>query len=160
MDDTQISPWYFNEMPFTEEMINGYYGFVYCITNLINGKRYIGRKYFYTNRKRKGKRRRVRESSDWKNYWGSSKFFQSEVEKYGKENFKREILSLHKTKGDTNYFENYILFNFNVLESRDSKNERKYYNDNIMSRYFYKNIEKMAESRVLSNFLKKTINKS
>ncbi len=129
-------------------MIGDYYGFVYCITNKVNGKMYIGRKYFYKSRKKVGKRRVFLES-DWKEYWSSSKLVHEEIEKYGKENFVREILSLHITKGDTNYFENYMLFRNNVLEA--TKNgERLFYNDNIMNRYYARSMTRVSSLRIIN----------
>ena len=37
--------------PFLSEDIGEHYGFVYCITNVLTGRRYIGRKYFWSLRK-------------------------------------------------------------------------------------------------------------
>ena len=36
---------------FLSEDIGEHYGFVYCITNVLTGRRYIGRKYFWSLRK-------------------------------------------------------------------------------------------------------------
>ena len=57
---------------FLSEDIGEHYGFVYCITNVLTGRRYIGRKYFWSLRKPRGKSRRVKSESDWKKYYGSS----------------------------------------------------------------------------------------
>ena len=38
------NPWYFKGSPFLSEDINDLYGFVYRITNLQNGREYIGSK--------------------------------------------------------------------------------------------------------------------
>ena len=49
------------------------------------------------------------------------------------------ILSLHKTPGKTNYEETRQLFIHGVLtESLDTGGPAKYYNSNILSRYFRK----------------------
>ena len=42
------NPWIFEERTFLSEDINDLYGFVYCITNKSTGKKYIGRKYFWS----------------------------------------------------------------------------------------------------------------
>lgn len=147
-----INPWYFNDKPFTSDQIGEYYGFVYLITNLNTGRLYAGRKYLYKSMKKKGKRRIFTES-DWKEYWSSSKELQADVAILGHECFRREILSLHKTKGDTNYWETKELFTRNVLEAVNENNERKYYNANIMSRYFY-NV-KNIKTRLLSEHYNK-----
>ena len=73
--DIQIdyeNPWIYNGKPFLSEDIGEHYGFVYCITNVLTGRRYIGRKYFWSLRKPRGKSRRVKSESDWKKYYGSS----------------------------------------------------------------------------------------
>ena len=40
------NPWTYLELPFDSESIGDNFGFVYKITNLLNGRQYIGRKYF------------------------------------------------------------------------------------------------------------------
>ena len=52
--------------------------------------------------------------------------------------FKREILSLHKTKGKTNFAETEALFKNNVLTEAMEDGTPKYYNSNIMNRYYRK----------------------
>lgn len=130
--------WLYNNNPFESDHICGNYGYVYCITNTLTGKKYIGRKYFWSVTKQKGKTRRVKKESDWKNYYGSCKLLLEEMSKQGKNSYKREILSLHLTKGQVNYNEIKLQFKLDVLEALDENNKRMYYNDNIMSRYFSK----------------------
>lgn len=114
---TYDNPWTFDGIEFTDKDIGDSIGFVYVITNLITNKKYIGRKYFYFTRKQKrSDTRRKSKSSDWKTYYSSSDDVLAEVEKYGTKNFQREILSLHKTKGDTNVSEVKEQFSRNVLE--------------------------------------------
>lgn len=114
----------------------GYYGFVYLITNTINGKKYVGRKYFTKagTRQVKGKKKKTRKESDWLDYYGSSPRLLEDIEKYGKENFTREILRLCKTRGECNYWEVKLQFEYKVLESED------YYNDNIAVKFTRRNI--------------------
>ena len=64
------NPWLYEGKPFTSDDINDLFGFVYCITNLKNGREYIGRKYFWQFRTPKGKKRKVKSESDWKKYYG------------------------------------------------------------------------------------------
>ena len=56
---------------------------------------YIGRKYFGTTRrvKVKGKKRRkvIRKDSNWRDYTGSSKILNSDIEKLGKKNCNSDI---------------------------------------------------------------------
>ena len=124
------NPWLFNGQPFNTEDMNNHAGFVYCIYG--PERSYIGRKYFWSIRKKprakKGKKR-IRKESDWKTYYGSSTPLQEDIKLLGTHLFKREIISLHKTRGDVNYAETKIQFVLNVLESD------KYYNDNILIKY-------------------------
>ena len=127
------NPWLFNGHPFLSKDIDDYFGFVYCITNLCSGKRYIGRKYFWQHRKPRGKSRRVKSESDWKKYYGSSDELNAERREIGNAAFKREILSVHRTKGRVNYEETRQLFVNNVLSEQNN-----YYNSNILGRYYKK----------------------
>ena len=130
------NPWLYDGKIFESEDINDYFGFCYILTDLENDKQYIGRKYFYSIRKKKGIRKRVRSESDWKSYYSSSKKIQQIVQESGPNRFKREILSLYIKKGQVNYNETKLLFNHNVLEAVNHRGEKLYYNDNIMNRYF------------------------
>ena len=40
------NPWIYKGRAFLSEDIGNNYGFVYKITNILNGREYIGRKYF------------------------------------------------------------------------------------------------------------------
>ena len=127
------NPWVYKNTTFTSDDIGDFFGFVYRITNLQSGKQYIGRKYFYQFRKPRGKSRKVKSESDWKKYYGSSDELNTDRKTLGNECFKREIISLHTTKGWVNYEETRQLFLNNVL----SENEN-YYNSNILGRYMRK----------------------
>ena len=142
--DTTIdydNPWYYQGTAFTSADIGEFFGYVYCITNLQSGKKYIGRKYFTQRRKpRSGKgKRRVTSESDWKSYYGSSDALKADVKTLGKSNFKREIISLHKTLGKVNYEETKQLFLNNVLMEALDDGSPAYYNSNILGRYMKKN---------------------
>ena len=133
--------WMYQGEVFEESMVGENYGFVYVITNKLNGKKYIGRKYFWSRRtlaplKGKKRKRIAIYSSNWQDYWSSSKILAAEIEKHGKENFTREILSLHPDKRETNYAEIAEQVICNILEARDEEGERIYYNENILSRYY------------------------
>lgn len=111
--------WLYNGIVFTPEDATGYYGFVYVIRNNITGRSYIGRKYFSkaATKTVKGKRKKIRKSSDWENYWSSSEEVKKEVEKYGKENFTRTILHLCKTRASCSYMETHEIFKNHALLS-------------------------------------------
>ena len=111
-----MSEWYYKGQPFTEP--GDYYGFVYVITNLTNDRKYIGKKFFWS-RKRKQvnkKRKSYIIESDWRNYWSSSEELKKDIEVLGTVNFSREILHLCPNKGTTNYLEAKEQFNRSVLE--------------------------------------------
>ena len=132
------NPWQYNGVAFTGEDIRDYFGFVYLITNIQNGRKYIGRKYFWSFRTPIGKKRKVKIESDWKKYYGSCPELKEDVKKYGKETFSREILSIHKTKGLCNYEETKQLFLNNVLSESLDNGMPAYYNSNILGRYMRK----------------------
>ena len=141
MTDKQVdyeNPWIYKGTPFTSDDIGDYYGFVYRITNTINGKSYIGRKYFVQKRKPKGGKRKVTSESDWKRYFGSSEELKQDIKRIGRSSFRREILSLHTTLGKVNYEETKQLFIHNVLMEALDDGTPKYYNSNILGRYMRK----------------------
>jgi len=101
------NPWIYNNEEFELSETSNLYGFVYCITNLLNNKKYIGRKYLTKAKTKqvKGKKKKIRVDSDWKEYWGSNKTLLEDIEKYGNNNFKREIIHLCKSRGECAYME-------------------------------------------------------
>ncbi len=119
--------WIYNNEPYLDP--GEYYGFVYIITNLLSGKQYIGKKFFWTTKRKQVNkvRKRIKVESDWKEYWSSSDEVKADVEQFGPENFKREIIYLCKNKGTVNYLEAKEQFTRSVLENRD-----KWYNSWIM----------------------------
>ena len=133
------NPWRYNGQVFDSDNIGEYFGFVYCITNKTNGRKYIGRKYLWSYRTPPGKKRRVKQESDWKKYYGSCPELKEDVKKYGKEIFNREILSLHSAKSECNYEETKQLFLNNVLKESLDDGTPAYYNSNILGRYMRKN---------------------
>ena len=130
--------WRYNERVFDSDDIGDYFGFVYLITNKSNQRQYIGRKYFWSFRKPPGKKRKVKQESDWKKYYGSCPELKEDVKKYGKETFSRVILSLHTSKGLCNYEETKQLFLNNVLSESLDNGVPAYYNSNILGRYMRK----------------------
>jgi hypothetical protein len=132
------NPWKFNGEIFESNHIEDHFGFVYHIHCEITGRSYLGRKYFWQFRTPKGKKRKVKSESDWKNYYGSCPELKEDIIKYGKEFFSREIISLHKTKGKCNFEETRQLFLNNVLTESLDSGVPAYYNSNILNRYFRK----------------------
>tara|TARA_B100001057_G_scaffold480861_1_gene554204 strand:+ start:325 stop:729 length:405 start_codon:yes stop_codon:yes gene_type:complete len=103
-------------------------GFVYMVTEKDTGKKYIGKKFFWKPKtlpvtKSRKRRVRTRVESDWRTYYGSSKEVKTLVESKGKNNYKREILRLCKTKGECSYYEAKLQFQYDVLLSDEYYNE-------------------------------------
>jgi hypothetical protein len=114
-------------------------GFVYIITNTTNNKKYIGKKLAkfskttyktvkLKNGNKKKKKIRSKIDSDWQEYYGSSPNLTEDINKLGKDNFKREILYYCKSKSECSYIEAREQFTQKVLESDE------YYNGHIQVR--------------------------
>lgn len=122
--------WYYNNKPFEpdDEFLQDFVGFVYQITERDTGKKYIGKKFFWSTRKLpplKGqKRRRTKKvQSDWQNYYGSSEELKLLVEQNGQDGYYREIIRLCRSKGDCSYYEAKAQFDNDVLFRDDYYNE-------------------------------------
>jgi hypothetical protein len=126
--------WLLDGKEFSE--VGDYVGFVYKITCLANNKAYIGKKLFnFTKTKQvKGKKKKYKVESDWRDYYGSNDLLLDHVSLFGEKKFKREILRLCISKGEMTYFEAKYQFEFCVLESE------KWYNGHIMARVHRKHL--------------------
>ncbi len=110
-----------------ESIPDEYEGFVYLITNIKTGQKYIGKKLakFKTTKpplKGKKNKRRGFKESDWKDYWGSSDRLNADVTALGPENFTREILYLCKSRAEMSYIEAKEQFDRRVLETDEYYN--------------------------------------
>jgi hypothetical protein len=115
-------------------------GFVYLITNLVTGRRYIGKKlskfskvkYKVITQKngiKKRKKIRSKVDSDWQTYWSSSPEVQADVLALGPDKFTREILYFADSKGSLSYLEAREQFARQALE-----NPTNWYNGIIQCR--------------------------
>jgi len=131
-------PWIYNNQP-VDVLPEDCVGFVYVITNTLNGRKYIGKKLAkfsktsykivkLKNGTKKKKKIKSKIDSDWQEYYGSNDKLNADVVEFGKENFTREILFFCKSKAECSYIEAREQFNCRVLESND------YYNGHIQVR--------------------------
>jgi len=126
--------WYYKGKEFNPKSLDKWFGFVYCIT-CPDGKKYIGRKYFWSFKKPKGKKRRKKVESDWRKYYGSHKELKEKVKRArDKASYHREILRLCASKAETNYYEIFYQFKLEVLHSDE------YLNDNINGKWLKRNV--------------------
>ena len=118
-----------------EDMPTDTFGFVYLVTHTPSGKKYLGKKQLIANRtlpplKGQKKKRKIQKESDWKTYYGS----QAEIKTLVKESqdmleFVREIRIFVSTKKLLGYYENKLLYAYDVLENDE------YLNNNISGKY-------------------------
>ena len=136
-----------------DKMPENTYGFIYQVTHLPTGRKYIGKKvlYFVRNvkigkrelqalkeeRKTKGiggrppAKKKVIKESDWKTYYGSQAEIKELVSKGKESDFSREILKFVDNKKHLTYYECKYLFIYEVLE-----NNEEYINDNILAKFY------------------------
>lgn len=140
-----LRPWIYKDKEFDEKLAEYFQGFVYCLTDQENSKKYIGKKNFWRLVKRqplKGqKRRRIeKKPSDWKTYTGSSVEVNELIE--NKTDFFREILYLCRSKGEMTYYEAKEQFEREVLLKPE-----EYYNAFIGLKLHRKHILKLVEEK-------------
>lgn len=80
------------------------FGYVYVITNLINNKKYVGKKKIAKNHE---------------NYFGSSRYLKEDIVKLGKHNFKKEIIEYCTDAKELELREIYYQKLWNVKKSED-----------------------------------------
>lgn len=124
--------WLYHDSPFEPIELDPkkIYGFVYLIENLVNGRKYVGKKLFFFKgfKTVKKKKKRILVESDWKTYYGSSNALQKDIDEIGKINFRRVILHLCTSKSECSYLEMYEQI------TRKAILLDEYYNDQIRVR--------------------------
>ena len=125
-------------------------GFIYMLT-FSDGKQYIGRKSFFSTRKKKfGKKQlanitdkrfktyeTVVTESDWVNYNSSNKAIKEGLKGGEVTLDSREILKLCFSDKQMTYYETQALFCYGVLEHPES-----FYNDNILGKFFKRDLSR------------------
>jgi len=117
------------------------YGFVYLIENNITNKKYIGKKFFWSSKTRqvKGKKKRYKAESDWRDYYGSNAVLAEEVKVSGADTYTRTILHLCRSKSECAYLEAREQFERNVIVSDE------YYNDWISVKVTRRHLAKVKD---------------
>lgn len=125
-----MSEWYYNDKPYepTEEELNSLVGFVYVIEEKTTGKKYIGKKGFWSSKilpvtKSRKRRKRTLVESDWRKYYGSNALLKEMVIEHGEHIYNRTILKLCASKGAMSYYEAKLQFENDVLLRDDYYNE-------------------------------------
>lgn len=146
------NPWTYQGQPVTE-LPEDCAGFVYLITNTVNGRMYIGKKlakfskttyrvHKLKNGTKKKKRVRSKVDSDWRDYYGSSPNLTADIEQQGTDQFTREILYYCQSKSECSYIEAREQFSRRVLESDE------YYNGHIQVRVHGSHILKAKKTQI------------
>lgn len=99
-------------------MISEPFAYIYLISNLIDGRIYVGKKQLSFSKKKKlskkakklpenkGKRvTRVLVDGGWETYWGSCKELTEDIKKLGQHNFTKVILQTVYNKAQASYYE-------------------------------------------------------
>jgi len=143
-----------NSIESISDFPEGIYGFIYEITHIPTGKKYIGKKVLYFERNKKlGKKelevlkeerkakgiggrvplkKKVVSESDWKTYYGSNQEIKDLIKEGKHSEFSREILTLVTSKKLLTYYECKELFIKEVLENQN------YYNGDILGKFHRK----------------------
>lgn len=116
MTELYDNPWMYKGKPVLEAP-PGVEAFVYVMTHVGSGKAYIGQKMMTMAKTRmvKGKKKKYRGESKWRDYYSSS----AEIAKMMEDGevFTREILYFCQNKGSASYYESREQFDRRVLEN-------------------------------------------
>ncbi len=146
--------WLYNNEEITDisQFPSNTFGFIYEVITP-EGKKYIGKKVLYHNQKKKltkaelaeqsGRGRKksfriIQKESDWKKYYGSNKHLKNQITKgeVTLESLGKQIIEVGFNKKHLTYLESKHLFQLEVLEKPD-----EYYNDNILGKFFTKDLD-------------------
>ena len=80
------------------------YGFIYMTHNMVNGKKYIGQK-------------RIASQYPWQNYLGSGKTLIKAIDKYGRDNFYKDIIDVCSNQEELDRREQYWIQYYDAVKS-------------------------------------------
>ena len=129
------------------DMPENTFGFIYEVTHLPTGRKYLGRKQLISVQKkalgkrelalqidkRASKKKTVTKETDWKTYYGSHPEIKQMIKDKKESEFTREILIFVSSKKQLTYYEDKYLYMKGVIEPGST-----YFNDNISGRFFKK----------------------
>ncbi len=129
------------------DMPENTFGFIYEVTHLPTGRKYLGRKQLISVQKkalgkrelalqtdkRLSKKKTVTKETDWKTYYGSHPEIKQMIKDKKQSEFSREILIFVPSKKQLTYYEDKYLYMKGVIEPGST-----YFNDNISGRFFKK----------------------
>ena len=134
-----------------------HFGFVYEITHIPSGKKYIGRKQIWKAKQRvSGCRSRVMDRSSakgnpkcweeakWKDYCGSSKNLLSHMAEHDKSEYTFVILEVCVSKGELSYCEARAQWDARVLEDKLPDGTYRYWNGQIQAIKFRPKLQEEA----------------
>ena len=130
-----------------EDLPEDTFGFIYKITNKIDGKFYIGKKQIMsqtnvklgkkelealpTQRGKKPSKKLVIKESNWVEYMGSNKFLLEDIKNLGEKKFMKEIIIICPNKKLLTYWELATQCRYDVLQVNS-------YNDNLLGKFYRK----------------------
>ena len=146
MGQQELGKWQLKEVP------KGAIGFVYKI-DFLDGASYIGKKNFYTTRKRRfgkkeaslvtDKRKKLYEmvtkESNWRDYNSSSDIVKEKIE--SGISFNKSVLQVAYSVKELTYLESKFMFKYSVLE------KSWFINDNIFGKFFREEVSSWEERR-------------
>lgn len=115
-------------------------GFVYLITQLSTGKKYVGKKSFWTTQsyQKNGIKKKRKIESAWRTYYGSSPRLKEVIVGCGKEDFRREILFFSDSKTMSSYLETFEILKRGALLSDE------YFNDWVSCKMTKAHLQKVS----------------
>ena len=111
------NPWIYNGVPFDGSLL-GIIMVLFITLPISQTNLYIKKVFGFRHQK---ERRKVKSESDWRKYYGSCPELKEDIERLGRQNFSRTILSLHKTPGKTNFEETTTFINGVLTESLEGR---------------------------------------
>jgi len=126
-----------------------YFGFVYLITDLTNGKAYIGKKQYYvvksgvkgctskvSDRQSPKWKSKCYKESDWHYYKGSSPSLKKYMKENPDHNYRYEIIRNCRSRGTLHYAEVEAMVRYGVLWVTDDNGEHIFFNRQIPATRF------------------------